>query len=211
MERRDCFAIVSAGDLFPEDFERIRQETFIAAADAGYAYLEQQGVRPDLIIGDFDSSEMPGTEIELIRLPVVKDDTDTVYCVKEGLKRGYTEFRLYGALGGKRLSHTVANLQLLQMIRDRGARAEIISGPIRVFMMGAGEKREFPGTMAGSVSFFAVSEEVCLTLKGVEYELEHGKLDRHFPLGVSNHFTGREAFAAVHEGDVLVIIEEGLG
>lgn len=211
MKTDDCFAIVSAGDLFPEDLEKIREESFTAAADAGYRYLTDSGIRPDLIIGDFDSAKRPDTDCELIQLPVKKDDTDTVYCVKEGLKRGYRKFHLYGALGGKRLSHTFANLQLLGMIKDQGAGAEIISGPVRVFLMGSGEARVFPETLTGTISFFSVSQEACVTLKGFQYALDHGKLDRHFPLGVSNHFTGKAAFAEVHEGEVLVIQEEGLG
>ena len=130
--------------------------------------------------------------------------------MKEGLKRGYRKFHLYGALGGKRLSHTFANLQLLSMIKDHGAEAEIISGPVRVFLIGSGESRVFPETLTGTISFFSVSQEACVTLEGFQYELDHGMLDRRFPLGVSNHFTGKPAQAVVHEGEILAVLEEGL-
>ena len=211
MKPGNSFVIVGAGDLSSEDLAALKKENdFIAAADGGYLPLLQAGIRPDLIIGDFDSSEMPETDAELIRLPVVKDDTDMVYCVKEGLKRGYTSFQLYGALGGRRISHTIANLQLLSMIHKYGADAVIIDGSVRLFLLGAGDKHIFSGDMKGTLSFFSVSERSCLSLKGLDYELERGELRRDFPLGVSNHFIEKDAYAEVFEGEVLAVVEEGI-
>ena len=211
MRNSGYFLIVGAGDISSEDLSELRTAGgFIAAADAGYLPLLKAGIQPDLIVGDFDSSEMPEMNTEIILLPVVKDDTDMVYCVKEGLKRGYTYFRLYGALGGGRLSHTIANLQLLTMIHEHGANAELKAGPVRVFLITPGEVHTFSAEMQGTVSFFSMSEKACLTLKGLDYELEHGVLRRAFPLGVSNHFIGKEASVEVHEGEVLAVIEEGM-
>ena len=211
MVYRKCFVIVGAGDLSSSDLNALKKEDgFITAADGGYLPLLQAGIQPDLIIGDFDSAKIPETGVELIRLPVVKDDTDMVYCVKEGLKRGYRSFRLYGALGGRRISHTIANLQLLSMIHQKGAEGDIVSDSVRVFLMNAGDTRVFSKELKGTVSFFSISDRAILTLKGLDYELERGELRRDFPLGVSNHFIGQEAQAEVFEGEVLGIVEEGM-
>ena len=125
------FIIVGAGDYDPEKNPITKTEgSIICAADAGYLALRSVNIMPDILVGDFDSmdvSEMPdAAETEIITLPVVKDDTDMAYCIKEGFKRGYKQFKLYGALGGTRISHTMANIALLTMIRDMGGNGEII-------------------------------------------------------------------------------------
>ncbi len=74
------------------------------------ATAERLGLRPDLIVGDFDSAPQPKTDHETIVLPHVKDDTDTQYAAHWLLEHGYDEITLLGALGGARLEHTLANL-----------------------------------------------------------------------------------------------------
>ena len=107
--------IVGAGEL-TVDAIPVRPEDFVIAADGGYAHCRQLGVEPDLILGDFDSlDEENRRRVEAFRsgspdrvqiLPVVKDDTDMLAAMKEGLKRGFVSFDLYAAAQGKRLSHT---------------------------------------------------------------------------------------------------------
>ena len=83
---------------------------FVVACDAGYRNAERLDLRPDLIVGDFDSAPQPKTEHETIVLPHVKDDTDTQYAAHWLLEHGYDEITLLGALGGARPEHTLANL-----------------------------------------------------------------------------------------------------
>ena len=59
---------------------------------------------------------------DCIRVPVEKDDTDTMLALREGLRRGCDTFYLYGATGGARLDHTLANLQSLAFLLRHGAR-----------------------------------------------------------------------------------------
>lgn len=217
-----CFIIVGAGTIAPSDlnFEK-KSGDFICAADAGFLAINEAGIKPDLVIGDFDSmaekalfeayrgnhqgeSALP---FELLRLPVEKDDTDTVFCVREGIRRGYTDFVIYGGLGGSRLSHTVANLQLLTMIRDLGGSGKLVQGSTEVFLLAAGETAAFAAGQSGQLSVFSLSEESEVSLTGLYYPLDHGLLTRRFPLGVSNHFTGEAARITVHRGEVLMIRE----
>ena len=62
--------------------ERLRPEDYVVFCDSGLKHLEALGVRPGLIVGDFDSHENPHMDVETIVLPCEKDDTDTVYAVK---------------------------------------------------------------------------------------------------------------------------------
>ena len=115
-----CF-IFAAGTFFGLR-ERPVPGDLVIAADAGYRVCQTAGVVPDVILGDFDSMEAPKAGDRIVRLPVEKDDTDTLAAVKLGLERGCTDFYLYGGTGGKRLDHTLANLQTLLYLRRRGAR-----------------------------------------------------------------------------------------
>ena len=89
------------------------------AADAGLLLCERLGVRPDVVLGDFDSMDVRQAPADCIRVPVEKDDTDTMLALREGLRRGCDTFYLYGATGGARLDHTLANLQSLFSMGDR--------------------------------------------------------------------------------------------
>ena len=46
-------AIISGGQS--DDLAGIRDADFIIACDRGYAYAKEAGIRPDLLVGDFDS------------------------------------------------------------------------------------------------------------------------------------------------------------
>lgn len=92
----------------------------VIAADRGLYYLERRGIRPDLIVGDFDSLGRTPEGENVLRHPVEKDDTDMLLAVKEGLARGLKTFVLYGGLGG-RPDHAYANLQTLTFLAERGA------------------------------------------------------------------------------------------
>ena len=86
-------------------------EHYVICADGGYDTALQYGIRPDLIIGDFDSAETaPPEDIRVLKLPVQKDETDTMSAAMVGFKLGYTSFVLVGCLGGDRFDHSVANL-----------------------------------------------------------------------------------------------------
>ena len=54
-------------------------------------------------------------------LPTHKDDTDMLAAIRKGLGLGYRQFQIYGGLGG-RLDHTIANIQCLLFLHNRGAK-----------------------------------------------------------------------------------------
>ncbi|MGM9605444.1 MAG: thiamine diphosphokinase, partial [Faecousia sp.] len=50
-----------------------------------------------------------------------------------------------------------------------------------------------------------------VTIRGLYYEAEHITLTSFFPLGVSNHFTGKEAAVTVKNGTILALWERKAG
>ena len=106
--------VIGAGDLTIGEI-RVHEEDLLIAVDGGLDYGGILGIEPDLILGDFDSvsgqAEEKVNALEnriperVVRLPKEKDDTDMLAALKEGLARGYRDFRIFAATGG-RLDHT---------------------------------------------------------------------------------------------------------
>ena len=197
-----CWA-VGAGDFYAPAFTP-RAGDLVIAADGGAAHLSGIGARPDLVLGDFDSlGRVPAGE-NVLRFPPEKDDTDMMLAVKEGLRRGYSRFVLLGGLGG-RLSHTLANIQTLAWLSQRGARGVLAGRDENVTALTDGQL-VFGAAHRGYVSVFcmgAAAEGVTLT--GLKYPLAGARLESDFPLGVSNEFTGREAHVSVRKGTLAVV------
>lgn len=53
------------------------------------------------MLGDFDSMDASEAPPDCIRVPVEKDDTDTMLALREGLRRGCDTFYLYGATAAR--------------------------------------------------------------------------------------------------------------
>ncbi|MBR0468899.1 MAG: thiamine diphosphokinase, partial [Mogibacterium sp.] len=86
---------VIVGGAKIRDYERarsyLRGDDYVIYCDSGLSHMEGLGAKPSLIVGDFDSYDDPHLDVETITLPVAKDDTDTVYAMREGMKRGCKE------------------------------------------------------------------------------------------------------------------------
>ena len=193
------------GLLFP-----IPENALVIAADGGLRHTQALGLQPDVILGDFDSlGYVPGDSRVF---PVEKDDTDTMLAVKLALDRGCDFFVFYGALDGPRLDHTVANFQTLGYLATHGARGVLIGRDYIVTVLSE-ETIVFPATSTGILSLFCMGGSARVTIGGLQYPLDRGILTPDFPLGVSNHFQGREARITVHDGQVLALWDRcnGLG
>lgn len=200
-----CY-IVGAGDNSGTHFCPEKQDLVIAA-DGGYKALKANGIRVDLLLGDLDSLEKVPDGIPTVVHPTHKDETDLLLACREGMKRGFTEFRLYGCLGGKRISHTVANLQLLRQLADWGVTGTLYGNGCSVTLLRERTVR-FPKTQSGFFSLFAVGGNALVSERNTLYELTDETLTPSYPLGVSNEFCGKEAEITVSKGDVLLILED---
>lgn len=194
--------IVGAGDFF--GMENPQKGDFVIAADGGLKYLNKIGIKSDLVIGDFDSyGNLPAGE-NIIALPCEKDDTDTAAAVSEGIKIGYKNFMLYGMVGG-RFEHTVANLQLIASLSQKGFRAAIDAGD-NIYLSLTDGKVRFSPLKSGFISVFShsdVSEGV--SIRNLKYEAVNITMKNNIALGVSNEFVGKEAQIEVKNGTLLII------
>ena len=195
--------IITGGDFSPFT---VPEDAYVIACDRGYAYARRCGVRPDLVVGDFDSysGELdPGIPVQ--KLPVEKDDTDTVSALRYALSRDFAEITLVCALGG-RLDHTLANLQAAVFAARQGAALRILGADTEILTLRAGTQR-IPRREGWSLSVFA-AEDRCrgVSISGAKYELQDAELTNDFPLGVSNEWAGPEAEIGVREGTLLIVL-----
>ena len=195
--------IISGGNYAP--VEGVRAEDFVIACDKGYVYAEKAGIRPNLLVGDFDSYEgvLP-SDLPVWRYKKEKDDTDTMIAIRYAVEQGFAQVELFCALGG-RLDHTLANLQNAANAAVQGASVTILDegSEINFLTHGTLRLKKRPGWGLSVFSLSDASTGVCL--RGVKYELENAALDNRFPLGVSNEFDAPEAEITVEQGVLMVM------
>ena len=181
----------------------LEADDYIIAADGGLAHVEEAGLTPNAILGDFDSLGYTPTGSTVF--PVEKDDTDAMLAVRKGLELGYKEFYLYGSLDGPRLDHTVANFQTLQFLSDHGASGYLIGKDYMVTVLKNGALH-FPAGCTGIFSVFCMGRDAKgVTIQGGKYDAENVTLSAGFPLGVSNHFEGAQVRICVEDGSLLIL------
>lgn len=184
--------------------ESLREADYLIFCDSGLRHMEQLQVKPDLIIGDFDSHENPHLDVETIVLPCEKDDTDTVYAVKEAVKRGLGDFLLVGAVGG-RLDHTLGNVSILLYLDSLGLRGSILDDYSEMEIVS-----KKPASIDGSYPFFSLLNITgCakgVTVTGAKYPLKDAEITCEYQYGVSNEvLPGQTAAISVENGKLLLI------
>ena len=179
-------------------------DDFCVFCDSGLFHRDSLGIAPDLIVGDFDSCENPNLPVETIVLPREKDDTDTMFAVKEMLARGYTDFLLIGVIG-ERLDHTLGNLSALLYLHAKGAQAVAVDDHSEISVVG-----EQGAVVEERFSYFSL---LCMdgpadgiTIKNAKYPLDNASMTGLDPYGVSNEvLSGQTAFITVKKGRLLLI------
>lgn len=202
---RRC-VIIGGADIGNYDFihEKISTDDYFIFCDSGLKHQEKLGVTPNLIIGDFDSYEKPQVEIETIVLPCEKDDTDTVFAVKEAVNRGFDDFLLIGAVGG-RLDHTLFNVSILLKLYSIGKTAVIIDDYSDMQIVG--RKTAF---VDDSYAFFSLvnitGNAKGITVRNAKYPLKNAEITCDYQYGVSNEpLKGKIAEITVKDGELLLI------
>ena len=187
--------------------ENINQSATIIAADSGYKILEKIGIAPDVIVGDFDSSDKPETNIEIITFPVEKEATDTFNSVQLAAKRGYNDITVLNALGG-RIDHTYSNMLCLDYCNKNGIKCRIADRKNRLSLITGTTalKKEYQW-----FSLFAFLEESKgIKINGAHYDAGFFGLDA-FDLmpgdqfAQSNYIENEECEISLDSGTLLLI------
>ncbi len=204
--KRRC---VIVGGAAIENYEAVksylRHDDFVIACDCGMRHMEPLGIFPDLIVGDFDSSDlpMPSLPVETIVLPCEKDDTDTVYAVHEAEKRGYSDYLIIGAVGG-RLDHTFGNVSILLHLDTVGCSGMIVDDYSELSIVSRA-----PAKIRDCYSYFSLlnidGTASGITIKDAKYPLTNAEISCEYQYGISNEpLPGKTATVSVGSGRLLL-------
>lgn len=213
--------VITGGPIdleFAAEFLKERTYEYVAAVDNGFSVCRKLGVKPDLLVGDFDTfgreeilkyQNMPGFTFD-IRRPE-KDETDTELAFSDVLKAGYQEADVLGATGG-RLDHELSNIYLLSQARRQGLAVYLYDRQNRISVLDAEieNKREFrKNEMYGTyISFLPLTETVTgITLTGFKYPLTDRSISMRKDPGlcVSNELSEERAAITFRRGILLCI------
>ena len=183
---------------------RLCVDDYIVFCDSGLRHLEPLQVKPSLIVGDFDSHDNPHLDVETIVLPCEKDDTDTVFAVKEAIKRGFDDFLLIGVVGA-RLDHTLGNVSILLYLDSIGKKGTIIDDYSEMEIVS-----NEPAYIEDSYAFFSLlnvsGTAKGITIENAKYLLNNAEITCEYQYGVSNEvLPGKTAKVSILEGKLLLI------
>jgi len=176
-------AVICAGGPFDElaNFEpfRISEHVIFIGADKGAIYLLNEGIQPNVAVGDFDSlsqgelSELKERVASVIVAPAEKNETDTDLAIAASLHYNPDHVLLTGVTGG-RLDHFMAvlnsvyrfqknNPSIQFTIRNKWNEMKLLTPGITPLK----KDQQFP-----FVSFFAFQGSVeHVTLTGMKYNV----------------------------------------
>ena len=198
--------IVGGADINNYEYIKscLQNDDFIVFCDSGLKHLESLQVKPGLIVGDFDSHDNPHLDVETIVLPCEKDDTDTVFAVKEAIKRGFDDFLLIGVVGA-RLDHTLGNVSILLMLDKAGKKGKIIDDFSEMEIIS-----NEPAYVDDSFAYFSLLNITGvakgITIENAKYPLVNAEITSEYQYGISNEvLQGNKAKVGVKKGELLLI------
>ncbi len=185
---------------------RFDRKALLIAVDGGLQTCRAMRRRPDLFVGDLDSTRVPPRGIPSTVYPAAKDFSDFAGALSAARRLGAEVAVIAGLLGG-RLDHEWANLL------EAGAAARGLVGILAPSARGlvvvtAGGVRA--RTVAGRlVSVFALGRGARVSLRGTVWTLSKQRLAPG-SLGLSN-VSGRELALDVHEGVAMLLFPRSVG
>ena len=177
--------------------------SYVIACDRGYLHARKMGIRPDLVVGDFDSAPPPDESIPTESYPVQKDDTDTMIAVKKALSADPSGITIACAFGG-RLDHTFANIQAGAYAAERGAEVRLCGAGTDAWIF-RDRTLHFPRRDDASFSVFSITDSCSVTITGAEYACSGLLVRNTFPIGVSNKWASDRITVTGNSGIVMVM------
>lgn len=183
----------------------------IIAVDGGLTFANNQGIIPDYIIGDFDTVEPTlleqySSKSEIIRFNPQKDNTDSEIAISHACSINSREIVIIGATG-KRMDHTLANIQTLVTPLKKGIDAYIIDEYNKIYLVDSVKMISKNEAYGKYVSLIPLTTKVKgLTLSGFKYPLQKYTYNIGITLGVSNELKDENGIIKLSDG-ILIVIE----
>lgn len=203
-------ALVASGAVNSYSFIRETVSGFdmIVAVDGGLYHCHKAGIKPDLIIGDFDSvsSELLAAypDIEKKRHPKEKDETDLELALNHVISLGIQDIVVFAALE-YRSDHTLGNFHLLRRYPNR---VHIESETESICIIN--QSYTLQGCSGKTISLLPIGEPVTgVNTRGLKWELKNASLTA-FMMSISNICEADNVSISVEHGDILLCLQKKL-
>jgi thiamine pyrophosphokinase len=205
-------AVVASGDLDPTDVVWLDDADLVIAADGGAESLDPLGRRPDLLIGDLDSTDealvgrLAAAGVRVERHPADKDASDTELALRAATDAGADEIVLLGAIGGDRLDHELANLLLLADPALAGRDLRVVHAGNTVRVVRSNGSPALHGRIGDLVTLLPIGGEATgVTTEGLRWRLDAATLLMGASRGLSNEIVATPASVRLDSGILLVV------
>ncbi|MBR3804179.1 MAG: thiamine diphosphokinase [Clostridia bacterium] len=196
-------AIFSGG---PFENVQIEDYTLLVCADQGYLYARNLGLKPNFVLGDFDSLGFVPDGAEVF--PCDKDLSDLEIAIDKAISLKASEIDMYFCLGG-RVDHELFNISMLKKCKEKGVRARIITKTQTLELINDKDNfTVFKCKCGGYVSLFPITQEVSfISSDGLKYSLKGIVSKQGETLTLSNQAIGESFTVEIKDGNALLVAE----
>ena len=197
---------------FAKDYISKWKPDQVITADKGLLYAKKLNIKPDIILGDFDSCSKDimqefSTDQKII-VPCEKDDTDTGLAIQKAIETGADEILMIGGTG-TRLDHVQNNIILFFFVFvarvKKKKKAELVDANNRISVLNHEDTISKKDQFGKYVSLIPIYEARGVTLTGFKYPLKDHTLVFEQSLAISNELEAEEGIISFSEGKLLLI------
>ncbi|RME01858.1 MAG: thiamine diphosphokinase [Calditrichaeota bacterium] len=204
--RKILQAIIIANSPLPDASRfqaALEQADVIICADGGANHAVHAGIRPQYVVGDFDSVTEETKQVladsQFIYRPS-QYAPDVEKTLEFALEKGVQRATLLGITGG-RLDHQICNLNIMEKF-SRKMELSCIDD------FGAGKfihsRYAFNAFVGQQVSLFAFRRAEGITTHGLKYPLQNASMEWAVNDGLSNEATAKRVEIVVEKGSLFV-------
>lgn len=211
----DAYGVLLAGGdaSATDDLRALAQKAaYVVAADSGLKHARALGVRPNVIVGDFDSVTEDVLaaygDIPQVRHPPEKDWLDLELALHHVQEQGLNHIVIVGGFGS-RLDQSLAALFIAARQVQQGLRVQFHSGKRQAFVLAEGQQLTLTVETGRTFSLLSLLTSARVSVSGAKYPLDRAVLEFGVGLGVSN-VTTQKTIVTVHHGLVAIIAEDSI-
>ncbi|SMC45662.1 thiamine diphosphokinase [Moheibacter sediminis] len=201
MNRVALFLNGQAPKIFPD----LNQFEVIFCTDGAYRYLQEKGIKPDVVSGDFDSLSPNEilTEIEIVETPD-QNFTDFEKALQIIQNRNFHDVYIYGSSGMEH-DHFLGNLSTGLKYKDKLNLVFFDDYSYYFFSEKETVLEDYKGRII-SLYPFPVAKNIFT--EGLLYGLNNEDLDLSQRIGIRNQAVKNKVSIKYDEGELLIFIKK---
>lgn len=201
--------IVGNGTLSKKILAVIQPGDYVIGVDRAAYWLIREGRLPDVAIGDFDSvteeelSQIKKSVPSIRQFSKDKDQTDMELAIQHAIRKRPMEVVVLGGTGS-RLDHTIATLQLLDLLLTAKIPHVLMNETNKIRLIGRG-KTVIEKASYRYLSILPYTKNIIFSLNGFRYDLVRKTLQQGITRGVSNEIQKAQGVIRIFSGKAWVV------